>query len=374
MKQYAKKYLLLLVMLIVNSGCQSSFGPGALVQTHPAYNQAIANSVEQEMLLNLVRLRYRDNTYFLKIGSVTASLSLEATASAEAEIDLGPGGNVVTTGAGVRYADQPTISYTPLQGEDFLKSVLTPISLEAILVLIQSGWSIERIFGICIERMNNLYNAPRASGPTPEDEPEYKDYGRMLELFRVLQLQGDLEIGPDFNVKSESRDLIMLFKRENVDEGIMEELDALLRSGMPESEISENKRDRVRIITNFLVLKPDQISIRTRSISSLLFYLSQNIEVPEEHINYGLVTITKSKQGIPYDWSETPAGRVFKIQSSKSKPANTILAVPYRDYWFYVAENDLQSKSTFLLLMQLFNLQAGQTVTVSPTLTIPVTR
>jgi hypothetical protein len=362
---------LLLIYILTLTGCASYFGPNKLRQTHPAYNEAISNSIDQEMLLNLVRLRYRDSTYFLQIGSVTASLSLSASANFNTSIDLGPGGNVISPGTGVSYADQPTISYTPLQGEDFLKSVLTPISLEAVLVMIQSGWSVERVFGLCIERMNDLYNAPEASGPTPEHEPEYKDFDRMLTLFREFQIQGDLEIGADLD--TENNDLIMLFEQDQVKEETLKELGKLL-SGKRHVDKNRSGGDRVRISTNFLDMKDDQITVRTRSISSLLFYLSQNIEIPEEHQSSGLVTITKDKQGSPFAWSQTPAGSVFTIRTSQTKPENSSLAVPYRGYWYYIADNDLNSKSTFLLLMQLFNLQAGQNSASGPTLTIPVAR
>ena len=188
-------FFILLVLSL--SGCQSYFGPSALNNTHPAYNQAIVHSLNQQMLLNLVRLKYRDQSYFLKVGSVTSSFTFGGNLGVDSEIDMGSAAGLIKPNVGVSYADKPTISYTPLQGEDFLKSILSSISLEAILVMTQSGWSIERVFGICVERMNDLYNAPRASGPTPIDEPEYKKFKRMLALFRELQLTGDMEIGPD---------------------------------------------------------------------------------------------------------------------------------------------------------------------------------
>ena len=367
------KFLTALAVLFLITGCQSSFGPRALERTHPAYNQAIRNSVEQEMLLNLVRLKYRDGTYFLQISSVTASLSLEARAGFNASVNLGVGDDVISPSTGVTYADRPTISFTPLQGEDFLKSVLTPVSLEAVLILIQSGWSVERVFGLCIERMNDLYNAPRASGPTPEEEPSFRDFKRMLALFREFQRKGDLEIGPEFDVNTQSTHLVMLFEREHIDQETLDELSAILR-GKRDGRTDRRTRDRVRISTNFIDRKDDQLTVRTRSIASLLHYLSQNIDVPQVHRDAGLVTITRREDGSEFDWSETPAGSVFKIRSSRDEPLNASVAVPYRGYWFYIADDDLDSKSTFLLLMQLFSLQAGQTETVSPTLTIPVGR
>ncbi|WP_305906809.1 hypothetical protein Q9L42_019015 [Methylomarinum sp. Ch1-1] len=124
--------------------------------THPAYNQAIIQSLDQQMLLNLVRLKYRDRTHFLKVGSVTASLNFDGNIGIGSELDLAPGGNIIQPNLGVGYADKPTISFQPLQGEDFLKSVLSSISFDALLVMTQSGWSIERVFGLCVERINYL--------------------------------------------------------------------------------------------------------------------------------------------------------------------------------------------------------------------------
>lgn len=362
---------LIVLTLAALTGCASVFGPKALQQSHPAYNSAIANAVGQEMLQNLVRMRYRDNPNFLQIASVTASLSLESSASLSTEIDLGPGGNVVNPGIGITYADRPTISYSPLQGESFLRSVMSPITLEYVLVLIQSGWSVKRVYGIAVERMNDLYNAPTASGPTPEQEPEFRDFKRMLDLMRDFQSVGDLEIGSDLT--TEENDLIMLFERDQVPESTLQEISRLLRVKGKRGG-RDNKDDRVRISTSFVNLASDEITMRTRSISSLMFYLSQNVSTPPEHEAAGLVTVTRRSDGSPFDWGDTPAGEVFRVEHSKQRPPASALAIPYRGYWFFIADDDLETKTTFLLLMQLFNLQAGQTSSTGPTLTIPVGR
>ncbi len=123
-------YPVFLILSCLLSACQSYFGPDALKKTHPSYNQAIVSSLGQQMLLNLVRLKYRDQAYFLKVGSITASLTLGSSIGIGGKLDLGPGGNVISPSLGLSYADRPTISYSPLQGEDFLKSVLSSISLE----------------------------------------------------------------------------------------------------------------------------------------------------------------------------------------------------------------------------------------------------
>jgi hypothetical protein len=354
-------------------GCQSTFGPGALEKSHPAYNKSISETLSEQMLINLVRLRYREQPAFLEISSITVSPRISTSAKFDTEIDLGSGGNLIEPGVGVEYSQSPTISYTPLRGEDFLKSVLSAISLEAILVMTQSGWSIERVFGITVERMNDLYNAPSASGPTPALEPKrYENFARALEIFRHLQREGVMEIGPNIMMDKDGHELnkptelVMQFtpsKTEQVkSEG--QELSSLLGTTAVDN--------KVIISSDFLNKNPNLLGLRIRSIMSVMFYLSQNIKVPDEHQQAGLVTVTKTQGGDEFNWSDTPAGKHFVVLSSKERPKNAYISIPHQDYWFYIANDDLETKSSFLLLQQLFSLQAGQSVAKGPTLTLPV--
>ena len=372
-----KTHFIAFVLTFILFGCQSTFGPDALNNTHSAYNQAIVTTQNEQMLLNLVRLKYRDKAFFLKIGSVTAAMTFGSSVGMDTQLDLGSGGSLIKPHLGFSYADKPTISYTPLEGEDFLKSVLSAIPLEAILVMSQSGWSVERIFGLCVERVNNLYNAPRASGPTPKDEPEYRKFKRMLELLRIFQTLGDMEIGADLNLDTKITEVVMMFDLNRVNEDIIEEISKLLLNPsdkVPDSQIKiTNGILKVNINTDFINEKPGEFNVRTRSISSVMYYLSQNVAIPEEHINAGLVTVTKTLDGKEiFDWGDTPAGEVFQVNVSEDYPEHAFIAVPYRNYWFYITDNDLESKSTFMLLNQLFNLQAGQSKYSGPTLTLPV--
>jgi hypothetical protein len=70
--------------------------------------------------------------------------------------------NILTLNAGGAYASLPTISYLPLQGESFVKSMLSHIELHDIFTLIRSGWSSSRVLGLCVERINGLDNASTA--------------------------------------------------------------------------------------------------------------------------------------------------------------------------------------------------------------------
>ncbi len=357
------KIALLLAASLLLPACQSSFGPNGLSNTHPAYNQSIINTLNQQMLLNLVRLKYSDEPYFLTISSVTASLGFSSNAGINANVDLGPSGNSIAPSLGVTYNDNPTLSYQPLYGADFLKSVLTPIPLDSLLVMTQSGWSLKRIFSLCVERVNHVFNAHRASGPTPKFEPEFRQFKQLLDLLDEIQAKGKIEMGID---ALENKDLMILFEATKTPE-LIDKLAKLLNM-----KVTERGKLYAKVGSNFLKTDSNQIALRSRSISGLLFYLSQNVEVPQEDIAKGLVAQTVAKSGERFDWAQTPAGGLFKVNVSDSYPDNAFLAVNYRDHWFYIADNDLTSKASFMLLIQLFDLQAGQTTSSGPTLTLPV--
>ena len=363
-----------LILAAMLSGCQSAFGPQALERTHPAYNEAIISSINEQMLQNLVRMRYRDVPFFLEIGSVTASLSLGANAGVDAGVNFGSGDSL-SPGAGIAYSDKPTISYTPLRGEDLLKSILSPLHLEDILVLTQSGWNIDRVFGLCFERINNLYNAPNASGPTPDEEPDHEEFNRLLNLLRTLQKGRGIEIGTE--------------GKQNCDEDKQNCLDIVVKLALHDDRFSneldqvyellqlDKKKEKFRLSTDFFKLKSTQNTewiARTRSISGLLYYLSQNVTAPSRHREgkEQLVTVTRSNDEKPFDWSKTPAGSMFKVMTGKEQPGDAYIATRYRGHWFYIKDTDLESKTTFTLLRQLFDLQAGQRQSSGPTLTLPV--
>ena len=97
-----------------------------------AYNDVIARTSSEQTLGLLVRLRYSDPIGLLTVSSVTAGLKFSAEAKGEA--GFGPranyAGNLVPFSAGVGYEDSPTISYTPVDGEAFLREWLAPVTLE----------------------------------------------------------------------------------------------------------------------------------------------------------------------------------------------------------------------------------------------------
>jgi hypothetical protein len=348
--------------VIALTACHS-LGPQSISKSHGLYGEAIATSLNEQFLQNLVRLRYRESPYFLEVGSVTSSLSFDSSVGIDSVLSTGSGPELLQPATGAGYSNSPTISYTPLQGEEFLRKVLVAVPIESLFVLMQSGWSADRVFGICVERINNLENAPSASGPTPVRPPgDFSDFERLLELLERIR---DKEL-IHYSVDPETNKLLLQFDSASDRSGNIAKIKSLLDLN-PERDVftlSSNSRQR----------DSDTITIRTRSIMSILFYLSQTVEAPAAHEKEGYVSVTRTADGSRFDWKTTPAGKLFQVHQSAQRPRSAYLAVPYRSHWFYVANNDLDAKSSFMLMSQLFNLNAGAIESIKPTLTIPVSR
>jgi hypothetical protein len=113
------------------------------------------------------------------------------------------------------------------------------------------------------------------------------------------------------------------------------------------------------------------VGIRCRSLLGVLYFLSQSVEPPAPDVRAGLVRVTKDDNGQPFDWSKV-TGKVMTIHSQKERPRNAYIAVQHRGWWFYIADDDQSSKTTFSLLNILFSLQAATGKGKTPILTLGI--
>jgi hypothetical protein len=348
------------------TGCQS-IGPKAIEQSHPLYNDAVISAVDRQLLTNIVRLKYRDNPMFLEVSGVADSRNIGCDVGLKA-IELFPKQSTSTKIAPtflLKNYQQPTISYRPLQGKEFIKHMLTPIPLNVLLGMSTSGWKLQRVFNACVEKMNDIENAPTASGPMPWNRPNYEKFYALTNVLRQLEDAGAIVVGVD---PENNKHLIFHIKENFTSSKAVAEFRKILN-------LNPNKDD-FRLEANFLKASKDDIVIRTRSLMGVLFYLSHAVEVPTEDVERGIVQTTVNEDGSVFDWSSNASGTLLKVHCSKTRPENAFVSTYYRGTWFFIDDNDLHSKSTFMFISMLFNLQAGEATSadVAPMLTIPVGR
>ena len=107
----------LLVFMWVLSGC-AFLGSRAIKTGRNDYNQAITYTEGQQILLNILRNRYGEITTTLSVSGIAANAKVRTGAG----INLGFGttedyaGNLVPFSGNIFYEENPTITYTPVQG------------------------------------------------------------------------------------------------------------------------------------------------------------------------------------------------------------------------------------------------------------------
>lgn len=185
----------------------------------------------------------------------------------------------------------------------------------------QSGWSANRLIGMTVEKINDLENAPTASGPTPSTPPANQD--RFLRLLEMLESQRNL--GRIQTKIGSSTGQLFLLLDETESEAEVAEIKDLLNLNREQMSF--------KIDGNIFQPHPDAISIRTRSIMSILFYLSHNLDTSAEDEAKGLVTVTKSRERNLFDWRQTTAASQFRVLVSDKEPKGAFLAIPYRRNW-----------------------------------------
>lgn len=107
--------MLLLIVSVFSTGC-ASVGPGTIKRDHFNYSAAIGQIGKEELLRNIVRLRYLDAPVFLCVNSIINQYSLDGSVSLSALNS--DAGDAQTLGGTGRWSDQPTITYTPLSGHE----------------------------------------------------------------------------------------------------------------------------------------------------------------------------------------------------------------------------------------------------------------
>lgn len=345
----------LLALCLAGSACVRSVGPRTIQSARMDYNEAISRSWDEQLLLNLVRLRYRDNPLFVDISSVTASYRFDRNANIGARQPDGGGGDL-TLGAGVTLGDNPVISYNYLNGAAFAQRLLSPISPDDLSALARSGWSLERLLLCCAQRINEIPNAPSAAGPTPDIAPEFERFHALATLARELQQRDQLAWEYDttgaayFHIEAGSGARGREFR----------ELGAVA-PGV----------ERYRLVRSRRARAADEIATEGRSLLGVMYFLSHAVEVPEAHRRAGLVTVTRDSTGAEFDWQRV-TGPLMRIQSGRERPRAAAVAVQMRDHWYWIGDDDLNSKTTFALLRLLLFLKSGDPAQPSPLLTIPV--
>jgi hypothetical protein len=349
--------LALVLAVLFIAGC-THIGPGTVRHDRFDYNAALADSWKEQILLNIVKLRYVDTPVFLDVASIVSGYTVESTLSAGGSVfnsdGVVPGvpDSSVTLGAQGKYTDRPTITYTPLTGPDFVKSLMTPLPPASVLFLLQSGYPADFVFGLTVDSMNGLQNR-RGSGARMR--PADPQFYAVIDLLRDIQLSGAVEVNIKPTADKQEAVFIVFQSRKEIGEN-SRSLRELLGLDPEATEF--------RVFYGGAARGGSQIAMLTRSMLHIMMELASYVEVPERDLAEHRAAPVIGDQ-------RDEKHRLLTIHSTVEQPADAFVAVPSRGHWFWIDDRDLISKRTFTFLMLLFTLANQGPTQNLPLVTIP---
>lgn len=226
---------LLAIAGVAATGCMGSL---AVRSTRLAYNQSYSLTADQEVLLNIVRLRYAESPNFMDLPAITSQI--------EAASD-GNGGSTTTPGLGVwgglfKLRDAPTLSYTPRTGYNVSSTLFKTLGAETLLD-ISPGGNTEIFFLAFVDSINGVGNAPLATSPLGRVLDSNAAYRYAIENFLELQRRGGIGLRLA-TVKHNSFDPVKVTSMSGMDLVNAAERDYALQSD----------GDRVRVVHKDTVL------------------------------------------------------------------------------------------------------------------------
>jgi hypothetical protein len=408
------------VAVLCLGGC--ALGPTALSSTRLRYNEAVRDTWNEEFLLNIVRLRYLDPIGFDAVSNILSTYTWDTSINETEQfrtqfVPPKVSNNSLfqqhTLGASGSAQERPTITFLPLEGAEFTRSMLGPIHVETLINVAETGWDVDRLLRVSVQEMNHVENVKRLIGPLA-GPPRYEQFNALARQLEEVHRRGLLEFAyedtekplsepthfgkPGFSVSDlmNAADQKAQFHKDPEIKGEEprytlwgKEHQPVLRLAPPAWNDAHTvsvaqQLSLVPGLANYRLilggetgqLKPltapgAEIIVNTRSAEGVLLYVSKAVEVPVEHLNEGLVHDAADEAGQPFDWSRV-MGDLIRIHSQKMKPKHAFVATKYRGYWFYIDDDDLNSKRTFALVLTLTAVElAGGIVPPAPLVVVP---
>jgi len=361
--RHACKIRSLVITALVGSvlaGC-NVVGPSSIRGGRLAYNEAINDTNNQQMLMMIVHNRYEERGNMLMVGSVTANIRISSGVDVQAGFgnDRDYSGNLVPFSGAFIYEENPTISYVPVTGVEYLRQLTMPLPMFLLAQMADSRPDPATAYTMLISSVNRITNADFLFTPQQQPDPRFN---RFVEIMTELTQAHRLHWVADAQDKQKFA-LVIDHSADGNQENVRELLDIV---GLP---IPSDKEPDLIIPVSMALdgASAGALGITTRSVWDMVEILSSATDVPPADELEGVSTVYPRKGAV---------GKDLRIQFSQSEPERAYVSVKHRSGWFYIDERDHATKSYFKLLGALWSsaMSSSAGATAAPVLTVPVSR
>lgn len=330
------------------AGCMP-IGQARLGEDQTGYSRALTESQKQQTLQNIVQLRYGDTPTFLDATQIISGYQLQRSVSGGFQAFPAADPNTYLSGGGaVQLQESPTFTFQPVVGEQFAQSFIRPLSPIDLLPLSLSGLPIDVLFRLAVQSVNGLENATPLTQSNGEGTP---GFFRLLHDLRQLQIAGLLGVrqAPESRMEksdpkkpaSERTEITVGSSDDPALQAIVVETRRLL--GLPASAVS------AAVTYGRAPSHKGDVAILTRSMLGVIGSIAFDIDVPKDDVARGR---TVASLGL----GSFETHRLIRVRTSETRPDDAFATVAYRHHWFWVSNEDFDSKVAFTLLQLLLQL------------------
>lgn len=326
-------------MAMLLAGC-ASMGAARVGIDRTDYTERLRQSEKEQLLTNIVALRYGDAPMFLGVTSVISQYTRESTGELRAAITPAVDNDAGAIGGAVMLRETPTVTYTPVTGDRFSRHLLAPLPPAAVLAMMEAGWSSELLFPLAVRSINGVGNTSRA--PLFEQRAD-EDFAKVVAALRRLQRSQALAV--------------RVRQKEETFSALARVRPALTASEEADLQyLSERlgiKRGAGELRVVFATYPHDEgeLAIATRSMFEILMELSQGVEL----------------EGAP----ASPEASLVRIHSGAAVPVDAHVATQFRGRWYWIDGHDEPSKQMFLITQVMLSIADTGGGSGSPLVTIP---
>jgi hypothetical protein len=144
----------LMAAAAVLTACANS---ASITRTSAAYNKAMADVRNEQMLLNIIRAAAREPLQFSAMGEINTTFDRSATLNSNFNNFIAGGANAVTQALGLTGGNKPTTKLTPLLNKEFIGGILRPTAPETLRQFMDLGWDPEFMLPLLVAR----YRCPK---------------------------------------------------------------------------------------------------------------------------------------------------------------------------------------------------------------------
>lgn len=360
-----------------------------------AYNEVTATDISKQLLLNIARARHNEPIHFSSISSIAATLNFQGSIGATPPLTGDIGLSLMPLFGGAA-AENPTITIVPLQGEEFTKRLLAPLTEDKLTLLLRQNLDVDILLRlVALEFRTVVDGREEVFHNRPRDRSDYETFRRLVLHLSAIQDQDALSAEPLVFARHHTLPAAAMSAEglQSLDRQYLIHYDAGRQEYHLEKEVSGRivltnydpaelpASDRLRLqheaelgADNDLLVDirpghpgggyPIHGKFRLRSFSNILYFLGRTLSFEREF------PVAPDPRTPPV--SENPVS-VLEIWESESRPDGSRPAVEYRGRYYSVRPDSGYpwNETAFRALWQIFQMTVAEIPKVgTPAITI----